>query len=221
MKILLIGAGGLGCAFLATIMHYPTGEIILCDPDKVALSNLQRQILYRTSDIGHKKILAAKDRFIEWAPQWKITTIDQRINHRDVITTHASGCDIIVDGSDNFTTRFAANDAAIQSNIPLIHGASIGFRGQVMAIIPQKSACLRCLFIDPPPQEGDTCRSEGVFAPLVGEIGSMMARFAWRIHHQQAQQIINKMFTVDLHEGKRRPVRVEKKKNCLCKPLEV
>ncbi len=211
MDALLIGAGGLGTAVLWALADVPALRLTVADPDQVALSNLHRQILYRVEDVGAFKVDILQQRV---APL-SLETLKQRLDTPERIIQAAGSSRVIVDGSDNFRTRFAANDAALESGIALVHGAVTGWRGQVMTILPGQSACLRCLFDGPPPDgEIGACQREGVVGSVVAEIGWWMAMEAWRILQGVPPVCAGRILTIDAHNGIRRPVAVRRRGNC-------
>lgn len=174
-EILVIGAGGLGCATLPTLVH--TGlPIRLVDDDVVSLSNLQRQLLFRTADVGRPKVEAAVERLEELVPGAKITPVQGRITTENALETFASAR-LIVDGTDNFATRFLVNDAAVLAGKTLVHGAILRFTGQVLVVQPREGACYRCLF-EAPPAEGavPSCAEAGVLGALCGVVGGFMSQ---------------------------------------------
>src|SRR5205823_6659024 len=147
----ILGVGGLGCpAALALAEEAPRVRVILVDPDRVERSNLSRQILFTESDIGEPKAIVAARRLAALVPQVRA---EPRVaafrpgTAADLLT----GCDIVLDGTDDFETRFAVNDAACAARIPLVHGAVLGWRGQILTVLPGHRSCLRCLFEGPPP----------------------------------------------------------------------
>ncbi|MBF0438846.1 MAG: HesA/MoeB/ThiF family protein [Magnetococcales bacterium] len=214
--VLLIGAGGLGCAAAQALAMIPITRLGMVDDDQVALSNLQRQVLYRMDDIGANKVERAKQRLQELAPGLEVDILVQRLDSPDAIADAARGYAVVLDGSDNFTTRFAANDAAIQGGFPLVHGAATGFAGQLMTIQPGHSACLRCLFTAPPQTTGPTCQTQGVLGPLVGEVGWLMAIEAVKLIYRQGNPLWNRLLTINALTGKRRTVPLRRNPHCPC-----
>lgn len=173
-RALVIGAGGLGCAVLPLLARAGCA-IRLLDDDTVSLSNLQRQLLYGTADLGRPKAEAAAERVRALVPGASIEARLERLTPgtapdllRDV--------DVVVDGSDNFPTRFLVNDACVLAGIPLVHGAILRFTGQVMSIAPGETACYRCLFEEAPPAGlVPSCAEAGVLGALCGIVGAWMA----------------------------------------------
>jgi len=150
-KVFIAGAGGLGSTVATYLAVAGIGKLLIVDPDVVALSNLNRQILHWDRDIGKKKLDSAREKLGEMNPNLEIEAVPETINEVNVVEL-IGDCDLIVDALDNFTARYALNKAALAKRIPLFHGAVHGFYGQVTTIIPGKTACFRCIFPDAPPQ---------------------------------------------------------------------
>lgn len=215
-RVLLIGAGGLGSA--AAMALGESGlplHLLLADGDSVALSNLHRQLLYRTGEIGQGKSVTAAARLESAYPGLGVTPIPRALEGVEAILQAARGCDVMVDGSDNFVARFAANDAALRLGIPLVHGAATGLRGQVMTILPGRSACLRCLF-QGPPEAAPTCHQAGILPPLAGEVGWLMAMEAVKLLCTLGHGLVNRLLTIDLTTGRRRHVPLRPNPDCGC-----
>lgn len=175
-SVLVIGAGGLGSAALAYLAAAGVGTLGIAEHDRVELSNLQRQLLYETSDIGRPKVDAAKDRLEEINTQCRINAHGEKIvpeNAQNLIAQY----DIIIDGSDNFATRFALQEACYHAKKTLISAAITGFEAQLSTFKPHLGAphpCYRCLVPHMPEQERN-CAQEGIIGPLAGMVGSMQA----------------------------------------------
>lgn len=175
-SVLVIGAGGLGSASLAYLAAAGIGHIGIVEHDRVELSNLQRQILFETSDIGRLKVESAADRVSELNEDCRVTLFPKRLK-ADNAATLLEGFDIVLDGSDNFTTRFAVAQAAQLARIPLVSAAVSGFSGQLSTFKPymaDEHPCYRCLVTEAPERE-ITCAQEGIIGPLAGMLGSMQA----------------------------------------------
>jgi adenylyltransferase/sulfurtransferase len=174
-KVLVIGAGGLGCPILQYLAAAGIGALGIIDFDDVDLSNLQRQILFGTESLGTNKAKAAKKRLEDLNPTIHIEAIDERLTSRNAIDLFYR-YDIIVDGTDNFVTRYLVNDAAILTNKPFVYGAIYKFEGQVSVFNFKNGPSYRCLFPNTP-NEGSVanCSEVGVLGVLPGIIGTMMA----------------------------------------------
>ncbi len=171
-KVLVIGAGGLGSAVITYLAAAGVGTIGVADHDRVELSNLARQILHETGDIGRLKIDSASDRVAELNPEVKLQTHAVEVTAENVEALIAP-YDIVADGCDNFATRFAVNDACVKLGKPLVSAAIAGWQGQVMTVIAG-GPTYRDL-VHPQAPEANTCRENGVIGPLAGIIGSMQA----------------------------------------------
>jgi len=177
---LIIGMGGLGNAAGAYLAGAGVGRLTLCDFDRVDLSNLQRQVLYRESDYGRPKIEAAADALKAINPHIEIDTLAGPLGDTALLAA-ARAADVVLDCSDNFPTRFQINAACVAARRPLVSGAAIRFEGQwALFEIHRGGACYACLY----PQEGaigETCEEAGVLGPLVGTIGSLQALAALKL----------------------------------------
>jgi len=172
---LLIGVGGLGCAAASYLVASGVGHVILCDFDTVDETNLGRQTVYEPGDVGKQKATVAAMRFAATNPDIKITAIIERMDD-DALAKAVAGADIVLDGSDNFATRFQVNDACVAASRCLVSGAAIRLEGQLAVFGPDfdTSPCYRCLY-----QEQDesleNCAGNGVLAAVPGVIGTLMA----------------------------------------------
>jgi adenylyltransferase/sulfurtransferase len=174
-KVLIIGAGGLGSPAGLYLASAGIGKIGIVDSDKVELNNLQRQILHATKDVGKAKVLSAKERLNNLNPDVEVITHRLRLTSKNILAI-IKDYDIIVDGSDNFPTRYLVNDACVLSEKPLSHGGILKFDGQAITILPGKSACYRCLFPEPPPPGfAQSCQEAGILGAVAGLIGIVQA----------------------------------------------
>lgn len=175
-KVLVIGAGGLGSSAIAYLSAAGVGKIGIVEPDRVELSNLQRQILFETADIGRSKATSARDRVQEVNPDSAVEIFEERITSENA-NKLISNFDIVVDGSDNFETRFAVSAACLQEKKPLVSAAISGFSAQLSTFKPYLGGnhpCYRCLVPQIPERERN-CAQEGIIGPLAGMLGSMQA----------------------------------------------
>ncbi len=203
---LLIGTGGLGSACAIYLAAGGVGHLILTDFDHVDLSNLQRQILYDTADIGRPKVEAAADRLRALNPDVQLTLLAQALTE-DELTDYAAQADVIIDGSDNFTTRFAVNRASVATRTPLVSAAAIRFEAQLSVFNPQDetSPCYRCLYQEDSQVEA-TCTANGVLAPLLGIAGSIQATEAMKLimglgHTLQGRLLLLDVMAMDWHSA--------------------
>ena len=191
--IVVVGAGGLGSPVLLYLAAAGIGELTLLDDDKVELSNLQRQVLYKVNHLGQDKVSAAGKVLSSLNNQIKINTVSAKLS-ADNAQQMFSGATLVVDCSDNFSTRYVVNKQCLALGIPLVSGAAIASEGQLMCFDfrqPQ-SPCYGCLFGKQPQQQTLNCSNAGVLSPLLGVIGSMQALLAVNIvlgHHQGGQFI--------------------------------
>ncbi len=174
-RVLLVGAGGLGSSCALYLAAAGVGTVGIVDSDRVELDNLQRQILHSVRDLGRSKVSSARDRLKELNPEVKVEPHRLRLtseNAMEVIRDY----DIVVDGTDNFPTRYLLNDACVLSSKPLVHGAIYRLMGEALTILPGKTACYRCFFPEPPPPGlVPRCREAGVLGVAPGLIGTVQA----------------------------------------------
>ncbi len=179
--VLIIGLGGLGSPVAMYLAAAGIGHLILCDFDSVDLSNLQRQIIHSTQDIGKPKVDSARDSLLALNPQIKVTPLYKQLDEES-LTKQIANVDIVLDCTDNLPTRFAINQACVQTKTPLISGAATRMEGQLSVFkgyLPD-SPCYRCLY---PSDDilSETCSQTGILAPLVGIIGSLQALEAMKV----------------------------------------
>ncbi len=174
-KVFVIGAGGLGCPVGYYLTAAGVGTIALIDNDSVEMSNLQRQIAHNVNTIGMPKVESAKKTFEALNPDVNIVALKKRISKDDIMDL-IKDFDVVVDGSDNFPTRYLVNDACVMAKKPLVSGAILRFEGQVTTIVPGDGPCYRCLFEEPPPPGlVPSCQEAGVLGVLPGVIGGLQA----------------------------------------------
>ena len=197
-SVLLIGAGGLGSACAIYLAAGGVGHIILTDFDHVDLSNLQRQILYNTADIGRPKVEAGAERLRALNPDVELTLLDHALTEAE-LKEHAEQADVIIDGSDNFATRFAVNRASVATRTPLVSAAAIRFEAQVSVFNPQDetSPCYRCLYREDSEVEA-TCTANGVLAPLLGIAGSIQATEAMKLIMGLGDSLQGRLLLIDV-----------------------
>jgi len=181
-RMLVIGAGGLGSPVALYLATAGVGDITLVDPDTVDLTNLQRQIAHATARIGEPKARSARSAMLALNPQVCVRTAELRADDR-WLADQVALADVVLDCSDNFTTRHAVNRACVQHGKPLVAGAAIGFDGQISVYDTRQpnAPCYACLFPPDTLVEEVRCATMGVFAPLVGIIGSMQAAEALKL----------------------------------------
>ncbi|MBF0418702.1 MAG: HesA/MoeB/ThiF family protein [Magnetococcales bacterium] len=213
-NVVILGMGGLGSVVAMALVAAGIRHLTLIDADCVALSNLHRQPLYLEQDIGQRKVEIAAQRLTAMAPDCTITTHPLRMETMGQLLPLALTHACMVDASDNFATRFLANDAALASGRPLVHGAATGLKGQLMTILPFQSSCLRCLFDAPPDVQVATCQEAGILGPLVQEIGWLMAIECIKLQTGAANLLTNALLTVNLETGVRRQIALARQSDC-------
>jgi molybdopterin/thiamine biosynthesis adenylyltransferase/rhodanese-related sulfurtransferase len=197
-KVLVIGAGGLGCPVLQYIAAAGVGSIGIADGDTVEETNLQRQILYTSADVGKYKALVAKERIEQINPFIKVAAYTTYINEDNALALIQS-YDVVVDGSDNFATRYLVNDACVILNKPLVFGSIFKFEGQVSVFNYQDGPTYRCVFPESPnADEVPNCATIGVVASLPGIIGTMQANEVIKIITDQEEVLSGKLLVIDV-----------------------
>ncbi|HWO43933.1 MAG TPA: HesA/MoeB/ThiF family protein [Candidatus Eisenbacteria bacterium] len=214
-RVLIIGAGGLGSPAALYLAAAGVGTLGLVDADKVELSNLQRQILHTTADLGRPKVDSAADALKRLNPDVKVVAHAERLEEENAAALFA-GWDFIIDGSDNFETKFAVNDAAVRLGIPYSHAGIVRLQGQTMTIAPRRSACYRCVFREPPPpSEILSCQQAGILGAVAGIIGSIQATEAikWLAGLDEGL-LLDRLLTYDAKVTRFREVAVKRDPNC-------
>ncbi|HJO48586.1 MAG TPA: molybdopterin-synthase adenylyltransferase MoeB [Candidatus Scalindua sp.] len=174
-KVFLVGAGGLGSPAAFYLAAAGIGKIGIADNDNVDFSNLQRQILHSTKDVDYPKAQSAKETIEDLNPDVEVVPYTDRLNSDNIIDI-IKDYDVILDGSDNFPTRYLVNDACVMLGKPLSHGAIFRFDGQATTIIPGEGPCYRCLYETPPPPDlVPSCQEAGVLGVIAGTIGVIQA----------------------------------------------
>jgi len=176
-RILCVGVGGLGSPASLYLAAAGVGTIGLIDPDRVDPSNLQRQVLFHDADQGCEKVLAAQAHLSELNPEIRIEIFNEAFTAHNA-TSILSNYDLVIDGSDNFETKFLVNDACYKAGIPLVYGAANRFEGQVALLHGVNGACYRCLYPTPPKAQVRNCAESGVLGSVVGTIGTLQATLA-------------------------------------------
>lgn len=174
-SVLIFGAGGLGSPAALYLASAGVGTIGIVDADEVDLSNLQRQIIHATGDIGKEKVLSAKETIEEMNPDISVRTYHVFADENNIMDL-IKDYDFILDCTDNFTAKFLINDACVQAEKPFSHAGVIRFEGQLMTYVPGKGPCYRCVFQSPPPEDAvPTCKQAGIIGVTPGVIGSLQA----------------------------------------------
>jgi len=219
---LIIGAGGLGCPAALYLASSGIGQLTLADPDRVDLTNLQRQILYRTDSVGANKVDAARKTLASVNPAVTVVPLAERLEG-EALERRVAEADVVLDCSDNFATRHAVNRACVRHARPLVSGAAIRFDGQIAVFDLRKpdAPCYACLF----PEGGETeelrCAVMGVLAPLTGAVGSLQAVEAIKLVAGAGESLSGRLLMFDALRAEWRSVRVRKDRACaVCAGLE-
>lgn len=214
-RVLVIGAGGLGSPAALYLAAAGIGTLGIVDSDHVELSNLQRQLLHSTEDLGRKKVDSAKDQLVRLNPEVEVQTHPVRLNE-DNAAELIAGYDFVIDGSDNFETKFLINDVAVNLGKAFSHAGIIRFQGQTMTVIPHRSACYRCLFKEPPaPGEILGCQQAGILGAIAGTIGSLQATEAIKFFlGMEDELLINRLLTYDGKEMTFRTIALRRDPKC-------
>ncbi|MBF0318083.1 MAG: molybdopterin-synthase adenylyltransferase MoeB [Nitrospirae bacterium] len=213
-KVFLVGAGGLGSPVGYFLTAAGVGRLAIIDDDHVELSNLQRQIAHSTKTLGMPKVQSAKDTFNALNPEVEIIAMKQRLT-RDNILELIEDYDIVVDGSDNFPTRYLVNDACVIASKPLVSGAILRFEGQVTTILPRQGHCYRCLFEEmPPPGLVPSCQEAGVLGVLPGIVGGLQAMEVLKLILDKGDVLKNTLLIIDALKTTFRKVKVPKNPKC-------
>jgi molybdopterin-synthase adenylyltransferase len=209
-RALIVGAGGLGAPAALYLAAAGVGEIALVDPDVVALSNLQRQVLYATADEGRAKVEAAAEALTRLNANVKLTQIDEALTAANARALVA-GFDVVLDGTDDFATRFAVNAACFAEGVTLVSGAIGRWTGQVGVFAGRP--CYRCLVPEIPP-DAETCAAVGVVGALAGVVGSMMALEAIKLLTRAGEPLTGRLWIYDALAAETRTVRIGADPEC-------
>lgn len=213
-RVLIVGAGGLGAPSALYLAAAGVGVIGIIDDDAVELSNLQRQILHRTRDIGAAKVDSAHRALTDLNPDVNVKTYNVRLdagNVMDVINDY----DIVVGGVDNFPTRYLVNDACVIANKPLVEAGILRWNGVIMTIRPGEGPCYRCVFPEPPPEGSvPSCQEAGVVGALAGVIGAMQALETIKVIVGVGESLTGRMLLFDALETGFREVTVRRNERC-------
>ena len=214
-RILVIGAGGLGCPALYALapkLAERGDTVAIADDDRVDVSNLHRQILHRTEDVGRYKVDSAREALGRRWPSLTVETQRVRVGAGNVHEL-LRGHDVILDGTDSFESKFLLNDACVQARLPLVHGGVTRWSGQLMAVVPGH-ACYRCLFEAPPPEgAAASCQEAGILGAVAGVIGARMADEALAILDGKPTRA-GVLQVYDARSGESRKVRLRPRPSC-------
>ena len=216
-RIFVVGAGGLGSPVALYLAAAGVGTIGLIDSDVVDLSNLQRQVLHHTPDIGRSKVQSAKEKILAINPDVKVETYQDRFTSLNALELLAN-YDVVIDGVDNFPAKFLINDACFFANKPLVHGGILRFDGRLFTIIPGQSACFRCIFKNPPPTgKVPSCQEAGIIGVVAGIIGTLQATEALKLVLGIGHPLTDRILDFDARKTQFREIRTKRNPNCqLC-----
>ena len=213
-RVLLIGAGGLGAPAALYLAAAGVGTIGVIDDDDVDVSNLQRQVIHTAAAVGRPKVDSAAEAIRALNPDVEVVTHRTRLTAENALGL-LRGWDVVVDGTDNFPTRYLVNDAAVLLGLPLVHGAVLGFNGQVGVFDAQRGPCYRCLHPTPPPAGSVlSCAEAGVLGVLPGIIGTMQAAEALKLVIGGAEPLLGRLAMLDAWGGRLQEIAVAKSPGC-------
>ncbi len=216
-RVLIVGMGGLGSPVTLYLAAAGVGTLGLVDADVVDLSNLQRQIIHHTADLGSPKVRSATEKIQALNPDVSVVPYETYLmaeNAMEIISSY----DCIVDGTDNFSAKFLINDAAFFASKPLVHAGILRFEGQIMTIIPHQSACYRCVFAGPPPPDViPSCQEAGVLGALAGVIGTLQGTEVLKYILGIGTLLTNRILHYDALKACLRAITIRRNPNCpLC-----
>lgn len=213
-RVLVIGAGGLGSPIALYLAAAGVGTIGIADADEVDVSNLQRQVIHFTPDIGKPKVLSAREKMTAINPDVNVIPYQTWVT-ADNIAGMIADYDFVIDGTDNFAAKFLINDACVLAGKPYSHGGILQFDGQTMTILPGESACYRCIFPEPPPKEViPTCSRAGVIGVLPGVLGTLQATEAIKYLLGAGDLLTSRLLTYNALRMRFREVPLKKSAKC-------
>lgn len=213
-SVLIIGAGGLGSPIALYLAAAGVGRIGLVDGDVVDLSNLQRQVIHTTAEVGTPKVLSAKRKIEAINPHVHVETYQTMVDASNIVEL-VSKYDFIIDGTDNFSAKFLINDACVLAKKPYSHGGILRFGGQTMTIAPHESACYACVFDAPPPANAvPTCSSAGILGAVAGMLGTIQATEALKYITGVGELLHNKLLSFDAKTMQFRTINLAKNPAC-------
>jgi len=214
-RILLIGAGGLGSPASLYLAAAGVGTLGIVDADIVDETNLQRQIAHSLDTLGMPKVDSAKGAIERLNPDVNVVTYRERLTSENIDRILDDGWDIIVDGADNFPTRYLVNDASVWRGIPVVHGSIYRFEGQVTVFKPHEGPCYRCLFPEPPPPElAPSCSEGGVLGVLPGIVGSLQTNEAIKLAAEIGDPLVGRLLLLDALATEFNEVKIERRSDC-------
>ena len=221
-RILIVGVGGLGVPAACALMRAGLADLGLIDPDSVDLSNLPRQVIFGESDIGVSKVIAAARHLAAIAPHAIVEPMQASLDAANAAEIIAR-FDFVIDATDSPATKFLINDVGVDLGVPFVYGGVLGLVGQAMTILPGSTACLRCLF-EEPPEEADvaSCREAGIIGPVAAAIGEAQAAEALSFVSGRRPALAGTMLTLDgSHSGRVRLTPIAARVGCRCGAAEL
>ncbi len=213
-RVLLLGAGGLGSPAALYLAAAGVGTLGLVDPDVVDASNLQRQVIHRTETVGRLKVDSAEEALRGLNPDVRVVKFPERLTSENVDRIF-DGWDVVVDGCDNFPTRYLVNDASVMKRLPVVHGSIFRFEGQVTTFVPFDGPCYRCLYpAPPPPHLAPSCQEAGVLGVLPGIIGVLQATEAIKLILKRGAPLVGRLLTYDSMGMKFRELKLRRDPEC-------
>jgi len=214
-RVLLLGAGGLGSPAALYLAAAGVGTIGIVDGDTVDESNLQRQVLHGLDRVGEPKVESGKRTIENLNPDVNVIAFNERLTRQNVDRIFDQDWDVIVDGLDNFATRYLVNDASVWKDIPVVHGSIFRFDGQVTTFWPRHGPCYRCLYPEPPPPHlAPSCAEAGVLGVLPGAIGTLQATEAVKIVLERGDPLVGRLLQYDSLQMQFRTFKLRRNKDC-------
>jgi molybdopterin/thiamine biosynthesis adenylyltransferase len=213
--VLIVGAGGLGSPAALYLAASGVGKLTICDFDNVDLTNLQRQIIHTTQSVGINKAVSAQQTIYEINPEVNVQTVQQKSTEVE-FKALAETADVVIDCSDNFATRYALNRVCLQLKKPLVSGAAVNFEGQITVFDfrHENSPCYHCLFPDTGSEQETRCAENGVFAPLVGMIGTTQAAEALKLIMNIGESLQGRLLLLDALSMEWRTIKLARDPKC-------
>ena len=213
-SVLIIGAGGLGAPAALYLAAAGVGTIGIVDADEVDLSNLQRQVIHTTNDVGKAKVKSAAETMEAINPDVTVKTYRTFVDSTNIMDL-IKDYDFIIDGTDNFPAKFLINDACVMAGKPFSHAGIIRFKGQLMTYVPGEGPCYRCVFKNPPPKDAvPTCKQAGVIGAMGGVIGSLQAMEAIKYIIGKGELLTGKLLTYDALKMEFHTIKLPKDHHC-------
>jgi adenylyltransferase/sulfurtransferase len=213
-SVLVVGAGGLGSPVAFYLAAAGVGRIGIVDNDVVDISNLQRQILHRTADVGRKKVESAQDTLHALNPNLEIVPYDLRLNASNILSLIRE-YDVVAEGSDNFPTKFLVNDACVMTDTPLSMAGIFRFSGQILTVLPHAGPCYRCLIPQPPPPGAiPSCQEAGVFGAMAGAVGIVQATEILKLILDKGQVLSGRLLLFEALQMRFETIEVKRNPEC-------